>query len=152
MNEWLNEWIDECFEVVDECMCTCCECEWRAWASVSSWGCDSAWFVLRRFRFDSTRPNVRVSGWVSEWVRERESEWLSKSIRYSRTANMNWTSTTSTLSTVWLWFVYTMKVLAVLPCCHVAMSNEAKRKETSEMTDDNVECECECECECANQW
>lgn len=118
MNEWLNEWIDECFEVVYECVCTCCqcECEWRARASVSSWGCDSAWFV-----FDSTRPNVRVSDWVSERVRERESEWLSKSIRYSRTANMNWTSTTSTLSTVWLWFVYTMKVLAVLPCCNVAM-------------------------------
>lgn len=59
----------------------------------------------------------RVSEWLSDWV----IEWLSKSIRYSRTANMNWTSTTSTLSTVWLWFVYTMKLLAVLPCRHVAM-------------------------------
>lgn len=72
--------------------------------------------------FDSIRQG-RMCEWVSEWDRASEwvIEWLSKSIRYSRTANMNWTSTTSTLSTVWLWFVYTMKLLAVLPCRHVAM-------------------------------
>lgn len=72
MNEWVIEWIDECFEVSYECMCTCVvnvneERVKQACQAEAAILLDLFWGD-----FDTIRQ-----GRMCEWVSEREREWLS---------------------------------------------------------------------------
>lgn len=130
-NECMNEWIDW-WSGMNECVCTCCECEWRERAWEQACQADQA-----------ADDSISIS--ISIRLRFDGAECASESIGYSKNC-----LTVCVSFTRW-------RCLPVLPCCMLHVANEAKQKETSEMTDiyieyDNVECECECDNElnCTN--